>query len=136
MPTRPQRFGAKRIATEAKQAERQIDARRGSARQRGYTTAWDKAAKGHLRSHPLCVGCEARGEIVAAELVDHVVPHKGDQTVFWDRAGWQSACRWCHDVVKQSLEARWARGSIPDGALRLDSPTAVEAARNLRAGGG
>lgn len=136
MPTRPQRFGAKRLEGERKQVERVINARRGSARARGYTSAWDKAAKGYLRSHPLCVGCEAEGLVVAAELVDHVVPHKGDQSLFWDVSKWQAACRWHHDAVKQALEIMWARGGLRPDDLHLASPKAVSLARSMRAGGG
>lgn len=28
--------------------------------------------------------------------MDHIVPHKGDMTLFWDRNNWQSLCSACH----------------------------------------
>ena len=29
---------------------------------------------------------EAQGRVVPATVVDHVVPHRGDQKLFWDEA--------------------------------------------------
>ena len=78
--------------------------RRGTAHQRGYGYRWQQASKGFLRSHPLCAYCERQGKVTAATLVDHVVPHKGDMTLFWDRDNWQSLCKPCHDSVKAREE--------------------------------
>lgn len=78
---------------------------RGSARERGYTTRWDKFAKRHLRDHPLCEYCLADGKVVAAEVVDHDLPHRGDPALFWDNT-FTSLCRRCHDVDKRRAEHR------------------------------
>lgn len=107
--------------------KREQDQRRGSARERGYSRAWDKAAAGFKNRHPLCLGCEAVGRLVATDCVDHVVPHKGDKVRFWERRNWQPSCRWHHDVIKQKLEGMFAKGQIGERDLRLDS----EAARQL-----
>ncbi len=112
------------------------DRRRGSARSRGYDARWDRAAADFRRDHPLCLGCEAVGRIEATTVTDHVVPHKGDMVLFWDRTRWQPACGWHHDVVKQRLEAMYAAGEIGEEALRLDSPEAVRLTRALDGGGG
>ncbi|MBX9911188.1 MAG: HNH endonuclease [Beijerinckiaceae bacterium] len=74
---------------------------RPTARERGYTTAWDKARAGHLRSHPHCVMCAKTGRTTPATHVDHVKPHRGDQAAFWDRANWQSLCASHHSSAKQ-----------------------------------
>ena len=42
--------------------------------------------------------CESVGVIKAAEVVDHVIPHKGDVVLFWDSRNWQSLCKACHDA--------------------------------------
>jgi 5-methylcytosine-specific restriction protein A len=68
--------------------------------------------------------------VTAADLVDHVVPHKGDAQVFWDRSRWQSACTWHHDVVKQRLEALYAKGLIGEADLWLNSEKAKELTLN------
>lgn len=81
---------------------------RPSARQRGYTWKWDKARVTYLSHHPLCIMCEREGRVTAAKVVDHIIPHKGDQSLFWDKANWQSLCKPHHDRDKQREE----RGSV------------------------
>lgn len=76
---------------------READRRRGSAAERGYDGRWSKARAAYLRAHPLCVRCEAKGLVVAASVVDHIVPHRGDPKLFWDSGNWQPLCKVCHD---------------------------------------
>lgn len=93
--------GASRCAAHAaaeKAKAQAVDRERGTAAQRGYGAAWQKARAGFLRSHPLCVHCKARGLVTAATDVDHIVPHRGDQDLFWQHANWQSLCHSCHSV--------------------------------------
>lgn len=106
--------------------KREHDQRRGSARDRGYSRAWDKAAAGFKRSHPLCLGCQAVGRIAATECVDHVVPHKGDKVRFWDRKNWQPLCNWHHDVIKQKLEVMFAKRQITEADLHVESEVAKQ----------
>lgn len=61
-----------------------------------YNWAWRKARTKHLRSHPLCVKCEANGRKQIATEVDHIIPHNGDKQQFWDSTNWQSLCKSCH----------------------------------------
>ena len=65
--------------------------------------AWQKASKQYLAAHPLCVKCMAEGRYVRATVVDHIVPHRGDKNLFWDRSNWQSLCKAHHDK-KTGLE--------------------------------
>lgn len=74
------------------------DAKRGTASQRGYTSKWRKTSKGFLARHPLCAQCESDGRIEAAQVTDHIRPHRGDKDLFWDRSNWQPLCKKCHDV--------------------------------------
>jgi len=76
---------------------KEVDERRGSAASRGYTGAWRKARMFFLRSHPLCAEHQRQGGIVLGEVVDHIVPHRGDKTLFWDSSNWQTLCKACHD---------------------------------------
>jgi 5-methylcytosine-specific restriction protein A len=135
MPVRPPTFRPKGARTR-RQAQAEHDARRGSARERGYTHRWDEQALAYRRQYPLCAGCEAIGKVVAAEVVDHIVPHKGDATLMWDRANWQSACGWHHDVVKQRLEHMHAQGLIDASSLDLKSKKAIDLSNELRPAGG
>jgi len=50
-----------------------------------------------LKRNPLCVECLERGNIVPATVVDHIIAHKGDMRLFWDRDNWQALCTQCHN---------------------------------------
>lgn len=64
--------------------------------QRGYGGKWQRARLGYLAKHPLCRMCEAKGRVTAANVVDHIVDHRGDQKLFWDTSNWQPLCKPCH----------------------------------------
>ena len=74
--------------------------------------------------------------ITATEVTDHVIPHKGDQALFWDHDNWQPACGWHHDVVKQRLEALFEQGKATRADLRLDSEKAKQISREQAPRGG
>jgi len=41
----------------------------------------------------------------ASDLVaDHIKPHRGNETLFWDETNLQTLCRWCHSGPKQAEE--------------------------------
>jgi len=73
-----------------------------------YNYRWQKERKHFLANNPLCVYCMKQAKITTATVVDHIVPHKGDDNLFWDANNWQPLCKTCHDSVKQSEE----RGSV------------------------
>lgn len=86
---------------------RQQDQRRGSARARGYSARWERRARAFKGSYPLCgmrpcgkppvmSQCRDEGRVTAAAHVDHVIPHRGDDALFWDEDNWQSLCAACH----------------------------------------
>ncbi|MBP0438434.1 HNH endonuclease [Tianweitania sediminis] len=73
-----------------------------------YKTArWQKLRWSVLvRDLFTCSICK-RVEAVTSQLVaDHKVPHRGDETLFWDDRNLQCLCKGCHDKVKQSEERR------------------------------
>ena len=67
------------------------------AAKRGYNRRWQKARKSYLEAHPLCVQCAKQGKYVRATVVDHIIPHRGDQKLFWNQNNWQPLCKSCHD---------------------------------------
>lgn len=75
---------------------------RRTANDRGYDYRWQKARLTFLRDNPFCVHCSPR--FVAATVVDHITPHRGNEQLFWDRSNWQALCKPCHDQWKQKLE--------------------------------
>lgn len=71
---------------------------------RGYGAAWQAARLQWLRKHPLCVYCEREGIIRSGNTVDHIIPHRGNQDLFWDRSNWQTLCATHHNRDKQREE--------------------------------
>lgn len=95
MPTSPGNF---RLVDRSRPTSRVPEqTQRPSARERGYNTRWDKARKTFLARQPLCAHCQANGKLTAATVVDHIVPHRGNQQLFWDRTNWQPLCTTCHN---------------------------------------
>ncbi|WP_258874539.1 HNH endonuclease signature motif containing protein [Cupriavidus taiwanensis] len=93
--------------------------------ERGYGYRWQKERAAHLREHPFCEYCLREMRISAASVaavilecagrglsapygnvVDHRIPHRGDQMLFWDRSNWQTLCVFHHSGAKQKEELR------------------------------
>jgi 5-methylcytosine-specific restriction endonuclease McrA len=72
--------------------------------ERGYGHKWQKARALYLSCNPLCVMCHAEKRITAANTVDHKLPHKGNEVLFWDQSNWQSLCAEHHNSDKQAIE--------------------------------
>lgn len=79
--------------------------------------AWYKTARWQklrwsalLRDRFTCCKC-GRVEGNTSQLVgDHVIPHRGDEQLFWDIDNIQCLCRTCHDTEKRIEERRaWLR---------------------------
>jgi 5-methylcytosine-specific restriction enzyme A len=96
---------------------RALDRLRPSAARRGYSGRWRKARARYLAEHPLCASCQAGGRLSSAKVVDHVVPHRGDQRLFWDEDNWEALCKPCHDR-KTVRDGRWGQRQQSDGAAR------------------
>jgi len=58
-----------------------------------------------LRRHPLRKFCLERGIVKAANVVDHVTPHKGDWNAFVT-GKLQSLCEPCPKSAKREIELR------------------------------
>ncbi len=73
--------------------------RRASASARGYGRSWQKASKAYLMAHPLCEcqECQDEQRILSAEVVDHIIPHKGNMVLFWDESNWCAMNGRCHN---------------------------------------
>lgn len=77
------------------------DKRRPTARQRGYGGRWEAERAAYLKVHRTCARCSS-----AATVVDHIIPHRQDQKLFWSRSNWQPLCTHHHSSAKQSEERR------------------------------
>lgn len=130
MASKPKSFRPSHLGT-VQQAQRDYEARRGSARERGYTARWDRTAADYKRDNPLCIGCEAVDRVELASVVDHIMPHRGNEDLFWDPANWQPCCARHHDIVKQYLERQFDQGLLSGADLRLTSQAAKAATLRL-----
>lgn len=89
-------------------AAKRFDSRSAEAKsyRKLYSTRWWKdRRKEQLTEHPLCAVCEKLGFIRSATVVNHIVPHKGDEDLFYNGA-LESVCKKCHDSSIQSQERR------------------------------
>ena len=66
--------------------------------QRGYGGKWQRYRLKFLERNVLCAMCHAQGKVTEATVVDHIVDHRGNQALFWDRANHQALCKPCHSV--------------------------------------
>ena len=62
-----------------------------------YSCKWWKDARmEQLIKEPFCRHCAAAGVRTPAEDVDHIIPHRGDISMFKDSGNLQSLCHRCH----------------------------------------
>ena len=76
-----------------------------------YKTArWQKLRWSVLvRDLFTCKRCKRLEANTSRLVADHIVPHRGDEVMFWDSGNLQSLCKPCHDGPKQAAEraGRW-----------------------------
>ena len=104
------------------------------------TARWQKLRAATLRAEPLCRGCRARGRIMAAVEVDHIVPVAMGGAK-WDRANLQPLCEPCHkektgrDQGRIAAEQRgdpWScRHGYPVGQCPIDKDCGRESEKGV-----
>jgi 5-methylcytosine-specific restriction enzyme A len=85
------------------ESKARFDATRPNSNARGYDARWATARKDYLTQYPRCAhdGCNA-----FAAHVHHMIAHKGDMKLFWDRSRWQGLCAHHHNSNAQREEYR------------------------------
>jgi 5-methylcytosine-specific restriction protein A len=96
--------GCSRCEKHRAQDRKAEESRRGSANSRGYGSRWRVARKRFLELNPLCAECNRVGRLTAATIVDHIVPHKGDISLFWDMDNREAICKSHHDQKTASQD--------------------------------
>lgn len=102
-PPPPSRFGPAPFASEA---ERSRHRRETVAWRAWYDTPEWRRLSWAVRVEA-CFTCRMCGRIAAekgASVCDHIVPHRGDRGLFFDRSNLQCLCKTCHDGRKQAEE--------------------------------
>ena len=64
------------------------------------SSRWQRLRAYHLKHHPLCVRCEAKGKTTLAREVHHVQPCGDDPALQADPLNLESLCRECHQPLK------------------------------------
>lgn len=82
------------------------------ARKLYKNSRWRKERAAFLAEHPLCDHCLEIGRTTAATVVDHIIPHRGNQKVFWDQNNWSSLCAMHHGAKTAQYDGS---GSNPFG---------------------
>ena len=89
------------------------DRQRGTAHERMYTAEWRRERAIFLSQleHALCECPLHKGKLdaPASTVVDHIIPHRGDVVLFWDRKNWQGMAKPCHDRKTAKEDGRWGR---------------------------
>jgi len=68
------------------------------------SSAWRGLRQHHITRNPLCVSCEAKGLVVPADHVDHIIEIRDDWDKRLDSTNLQSLCISCHS--KKTLQHR------------------------------
>ena len=68
------------------------------------TKAWYRLRHAQLQREPVCRMCKQLGRVTAANVIDHIEPHRGNLELFHDPANIQALCKACHDGAKQAQE--------------------------------
>jgi len=89
---------------------RPSDEHRGSARQRGYTRAWERLRAYVLRTEPLCRPCQVKGIVRPATLVHHLDPISEGNPNLPPLDRLVPMCEECHARVHSRRELLTSRG--------------------------
>lgn len=99
--------------SEQRKRESEASRMRGTRTERGYSNAWLRASKLFLMRHPLCAECARHGIATPATEVDHIIPHRGNMKLFWDRSNWQPLCHECHSRKTAMFDGGFGRAATP-----------------------
>ena len=92
-----------------------------NAHQRGYDRRHRKLRESELKDQPLCVYCLARGNVVAAEVIDHIVAMaRGGEALAEENR--QPLCRTCNAVKAATLDKGLPNNNQDFGPLPCSYP--------------
>ena len=94
------------------------------------TVRWYRMRKHQLDLEPCCKYCLREGRVEAATVADHVIPHRGNATLFWE-GKLQSLCAFHHNSTKKQEEARGYAFDVGMDGLPVDPKHPVYAKAKL-----
>lgn len=102
----------KHIAMQSQKDKRKIFTKRGKSGQYHSlyeSSEWRKRRAMFLKKYPRCFICGA-----PATIADHIIPHRGDLTLFYDDNNLQPMCQRCHSRKTMKENANFNKKS-PQG---------------------
>ena len=60
------------------------------------TRAWKRLRRSVMSDQPVCQRCLSNTIIEVTTDIDHIIPHKGDHHLFYDKDNLQGLCHKCH----------------------------------------
>lgn len=66
-----------------------------------------------LIREPYCRDCGVHGVRAMATDVDHIVPHRGNRTLFYDETNLQSLCHACHSRKTMAEQQSYKTPPLP-----------------------
>ena len=96
MPTSPPRHGQKRVEVNRKANQKEYNKTRRTGGEFYNSGRWRKLRNRFIRENPICVECKNCGQIVEAQVVDHIQPIK-DGGAKLQMENLQSLCNFHHN---------------------------------------
>lgn len=79
-----------------------------------HTARWRKTRELFLQDHPFCEECHRNGDITLANVVDHKIPHRGNERLAWDVNNFAALCQSCHSTKTASKDGGFGNFSARD----------------------
>jgi len=106
-PTCPAKAVGRGYCRKHQELSRAGSRKRASASDRGYDKAWERARKRKLANDPICEACAEDGRVVAADMVDHVVPIRVAPELRLRAENHRSLCWQCHGRKSAEDKAKY-----------------------------
>lgn len=72
-----------------------------------YDKEWMEYSRKFLKHNSKCYSCGNKSQVT-----DHLVPHRGDQELFWKSDNYLPLCTRCHNKVTALFDKRSGRGVL------------------------
>ena len=104
-----QRYCDKHTDIYIKEVRKKYDKQRPAYHRLYGLSVWATLRNRVLSGTPFCIECAKQDIIKLADVVDHIVDHRGDVNKFLDINNLQALCKKCHDR-KTARTVGWGKG--------------------------
>ena len=89
------------------------------------TKSWHVRRAWQLHREPYCCMCARQQRFTVATVADHIVPHRGNKGLFWDRKNLQSLCYVHHNNKTNEEQGGRIRAAIGDDGWPIEEAKRV-----------